>query len=124
MPVVPTNPIIISLHVGSFTQLKVQLHEIYNDIPVSMADDTVTAFALLDFSTAFITIGHTILLGRLYDLFVDTGKALAWFKLYLTRKCHGIKLGDGLFSKADLPFGVPQGSVLGSLLFAIHTTPL
>ena len=84
----------------------------------------VTALALLDLSPAFDTIGHTILPRRLDDWFGVTGKALHWFKSYLTGRCQRIKLGDCLSSKADLKFGVPQGSVLGSPLYTVHTTPL
>ena len=70
------------------------------------------------------TIDHTILLSRLDDWFGVTGKALNWFKSYLTGRCQRIKIGYCLSSKADLKFGVPQGSVLGPLLFTLCTTPL
>ena len=72
----------------------------------------------------FDTIDHTILLSRLDDWFGLIGKALNWFKSYLTGRCQRIRLGDCLSSKADLEFGVPQGSVLGHLLFTLYTTPL
>ena len=75
-------------------------------------------------SAAFDTIDHGILLERLDDWSRVTGKALNWFKSYLTVRCQMIKLADCLSSKADLRFGVPRGSVLGPLLFTVHTTPL
>ena len=53
-----------------------------------------------------------------------SGKTLDWFKSYLTGKSQRIKLGNCLSSRSDLSFRVPQGSVLGPLLFALHTTPL
>ena len=84
----------------------------------------VTSLTLLDLSAAFDTIDHTILLSRLDDWFGVTGKALNWFKSYLTGRCRRIKLGDCLSSKADLKLEVPQGSVLGPLLFTLCTTPL
>ena len=89
-----------------------------------MAAGKVTALILLDLSAAFDTIDHTILLRRLDDWFGVTGKALNWFKSYLTGRCQRCRLGDCLSSKANLKFGVPQGSVLGPLLFTFHTTPL
>ena len=46
------------------------------------------------------------------------------FESYLTGRCQRIKPGDCRSSKDDLKFGVPQGSVLGPLLFALYTTPL
>ena len=52
------------------------------------------------------------------------GKALDWFKLYLTGRSQRVKLGNSLSSRSDLSFGVPKGSVLGPLLFTLYTTPL
>ena len=66
----------------------------------------------------------TILLRRPDDWFGVTGKTLDWFRSYLTGRCQRIKLGDCLSFEADLPFGIPQRSVLGPLLFTLHTTPL
>ena len=89
-----------------------------------MDDNKVMALTLLNFSAAFNTVDHTILLRRLDDWFRVTGKALDWYKSYLTGRWLRIKLGDVLSSKADLPFGVPQGSVVGPLHFTLCTAPL
>ena len=107
-----------------FHSTETALLKIHNDILASMDAGKVTALTLLDLSAAFDTIDHTILQRRLDDWFGVTRKALDWFKLYLTGRCQRIKLGDCLFSIADLKFGVPQGSVLGPLLFTFYTTPL
>ena len=89
-----------------------------------MDDGKVTELILLDLSAAFDTIDHTILLIRLDNWFGVSGKALNWFKSYLTDRSQRIKLGNCLSSKSDLSFGVPLGSVLGPLLFTLYTTPL
>ena len=88
-----------------------------------MDDGRVTALTLPDLSAALDTIDHTILLRRLGDCFGVSGKALDWYKSYLTGRCLRIKLGECLSSRSDLSFGVPQGSVLGPLLFTLYTTP-
>ena len=90
----------------------------------SMNDGKVTALTLLDLSAAFDTIDHDILLMRLGNWFGVSEKALDWFKSHLTGRSQRIKLGNSLSSRSYLSFGVPQGSVLGPLLFTLYTTPL
>ena len=107
-----------------FHSTETALLKIHSDILASMDAGKVIALTLLDLSAALDTIDHTILLSRFDDWFGVTGKALNWFKSYLTGRCQRIKLGDCLSSKAHLKFGVPLGSVLGPLLFTLYTTPL
>ena len=89
-----------------------------------MDDGRVTTLTLLNLSAAFDTTDHTILLRRLGNWFGVSGKALDWFKSYLTGRSQRIKLGNCLSSGSDLSVAVPQGSVLGPLPFTPYTTPL
>ena len=100
-----------------FHSTETALLKIHNDILSSMDDGRVTALTLLDLSAAFDTMDHTILLRRLGNWFGVSGKALDWFKSHLTGRSQRIKLGNCLSFRSDLSFGVPQGSVLGPLLF-------
>ena len=70
-----------------FHSTETALLKIHNDILASMDAGKVTPLTLLDLFAAFDTIDHTILLGRLEDWFRVTGKALDWFKSYLTGRC-------------------------------------
>ena len=94
-----------------FHSTETALKKIHNDILASMDADRITSLTLLDLSAAIDTINHTILLRRLDDRFGVTVEALNWFKSHLSARCQRIRLGDCLSSKADLKFGVPQGSV-------------
>ena len=107
-----------------FHSTETSLLKIHNDILSSMDDGRVIALTLLDLSAAFDTIDHTILLRRLENWFWVSGNALDWFKSYLTDRSQRIKLCYCLSSRSDLSFGVPQGSVLGPLLFTLYTFPL
>ena len=105
---------------GKFPSTETALLKINNDILASMDVRKVTALTFLDFSTAFDTIDHTILLQKLEEWFGVNGKALDWSHLYLAGRCQRIKIGNCLSSQADLKFGVCQGSVLGPLLFTLY----
>ena len=52
------------------------------------------------------------------------GTALKWFSSYLTECYQCVKIGSTLSNLQKLLFSIPQGSVLGPLLFALYTSPL
>ena len=95
---------------------------IHNDILLNMGKGPVTA--LLDLSTAFDTIDHTILLDRLNGYYEISELALGWFKSYLLGRTHSVKVGSTLSHPVALQYGVPQGSVLGPILFSLYTNPI
>ena len=72
-------------------------------------------------SAAFDTIDHSTLFSCLLDWFGVGGSALKWFSSYLTEHYQSVKI---LSELQKLLFGVPQGSILGPLLFSLYTYPL
>ena len=102
------------------------LLNIHNDILLNIAKGSVTALTLLDLSATFDTIDHTILLDRLNVYYGMSELALGWFKSYLSGRTHSVKvlLGNTLSHPAVLQYGVPQGSVLGPILFSLYTNPI
>ena len=100
------------------------LLNIHNDILLNMAKGSVNALTLLDLSAAFETTDHTILLDRLNVYYGISELALGWFKSYLSGRTHSVKVGSTLSHPAALQYGVPQGSVLGPILFSLYTNPI
>ena len=70
------------------------------------------------------TIDHIILLDRLNVYYGISELALGCFTSYLSGRTHSVKVGSTLSHPAALQYGVPQGSVLGPILFSLYTNPI
>ena len=84
----------------------------------------VVCLVLLDLSAAFNTVDHQILLERLKKMFGFTGLVINWITSYLSGRFQKAVVGDAKSSSVPLSCGVPQGSILGPILFTLYTTPL
>ena len=100
------------------------LLSIKNEVHLSLARGESTALVLLDLSAAFDTIDYSSLLSYLKSWFGLGGTVLKWFASYLGDRCQVVKIGSTLSELSKLIYGVPQGSVLGPLLFSLYTTSL
>lgn len=100
------------------------LLKIKNDITLNFAKGQATALVLLDLSAAFDTIDHPLLLSRLSSCYGIQGTALKWCRSYLSDRHQLVKVSSSFSSRSPLLFGVPQGSVLGPILFTLYTQPL
>lgn len=100
------------------------LTRVQNDILLSLDAQQHVILVLLDQSAAFDTISHDILLQRLQHRFGLTCTVLKWIETYLTDRTQAVFVNGETSSTAPMQHGVPQGSVLGPLLFTMYTSPL
>jgi len=97
---------------------------VFSDICKAVDDGNTVLLGLLDMSSAFDTVDFDILLKRLEVTFGVQDAALNWFKSYLTDRQQTVRINGYYSQTTKLKSGVPQGSVLGPLLFLLYVAPL
>ena len=100
------------------------LVKVKSDILKAMDSQEIICLTLLDLSAAFDMISKDKLLTRLEEEFGITNTCLKWIESYLTQCTQRVIVGSSRSDPVTLAFGVPQGSVLGPILFTLYTCPL
>ena len=89
-----------------------------------MDDGKISVLVLLDLSAAFDTTDHEIVLHCLHNVFGLGDTVLSWFQSYLENRTQTVVVHGKYSKSASLRYGVPQGSVLGPIIFILYTQPL
>ena len=95
-----------------------QMLECLNDWTTFLQQGCNTDVIYLDFAKAFDTVSHQKLLFKL-EKYGVTGKALNWISAYLSNRSQRVYIGSKVSSSVFVPSSVPQGTVLGPILFII-----
>ena len=97
--------------------------EFTNDIMSSFDMKHTSLAVYLDLSKAFDTIDHSILLKKM-EHYGIRGITLEWFKSYLNQRVQYVTYKSTNSKSLNIPCGVPQGSVLGPLLFILYSNDI
>ena len=97
---------------------------VQHDIASELVQNNAMLFLMLDLLIAFDMIDHTHLLTFFTREYGVCEMALSWFRTYLEDRTHCMQIYSKTSATIPLQSGVPQGSVLGPVIFTLYTTPL
>jgi retron-type reverse transcriptase len=91
-----------------------------DDLLKNMYNGELNCVVFLDVRKAFDSINHEILLDKMHHFFGITGTQLKWFESYLNNRVQQCLINGQLSSPKTITCGVPQGSIMGPLLFLLY----
>ena len=100
------------------------LTAVFSDIIEELVKGNLVLLTMLDLLAAFDCVDHKILLNRLERSYGILSIAHSWITSYLTDRTQRVHHNGQMSHRGKMYYGVPQGSVLGSLLILLYTSDI